>query len=478
MKWRVDRRRMMAGGAATLLASCDERGPRVEGTVLAPGDGRYEDWRQAMVWQARKPDRRPAIIVRPRQNADIAAALQLARRQRLKVAVKSGGHHIWGAQLRDGAMLIDLWDRRGLEIDAATGTAWVEPSLWSRDFQERLLEQGFAFPVGHCATLGMGGFLIGGGLGINWTNWGGMSCYSVLAAEVITADGRTHIIDSEDEPELFWALRGAGNGFPAIVTRFKVKLYPAPTDLRWSMYVFPLTQTDAAVSLLEALTALNLGNCELLSLLAHAPTAPPEARGLGAKVCAVRANIFGRDAADAQRSVRRVAEAARPGGAVFKLEDQRSTFEQSFVESMDFRRGFGLGRFGVDSAWTDDPRAALASLAAPFAEAPSWKSHAVISMRPADLITPDAACRMHGSTYLGLYASWDETERDVENIAWLRRCAAAIGPAATGHYINEIDAERDASLVERSFDAESWRRLSSVRERYDPDSRFVGFFGL
>jgi FAD/FMN-containing dehydrogenase len=229
---------------------------------------------------------------------------------------------------------------------------------------------------------------------------------------------------------------------------------------------------------LETLTALDLGNCELLSLFAHAPSAPQEARGMGAKVCAVRANIFGRDAGEAARTVRRVGDAAHMSGAMFKLEDQRSTFEQSFVESMDFRRGFGLGRFGVDNIWTNDPRAALAALATAYAESPSWKSHVVISMRPPDLAASDAACRMHGSTYLGLYASWDEVEADAENLAWLRRCAGAIAPMATGHYINEIDAERDPGLVERSFDVSGWRRLAGVRERYDPDARFVGFFGL
>lgn len=478
MELRFDRRRMVAGGGAALLAACGRGGASIDGTVLTPGSERYEAWREAMVWQARKPDRRPAMIVRPRNNADISAALRLARRRGLRVTAKSGGHHIWGAQLRDGAMLIDLWERRGLEIDERSQTAWVEPSLWSRDFQERLLARGFAFPVGHCATLGMGGFLLGGGLGVNWTSWGGMSCYSVMAVEVVTADGRLRIVDAENEPDLFWAARGAGNGFPGVVTRFKVKLYAAPTDLRWSMYVFPLSQTDAAVTLLQSLTALDLGNCELLSLFAHAPNAPPDASGPGAKVCAVRTNVFGRNAADAQVTVRRIADAARASGAVFKLEDQRSTFEQSFVESMDFRRGFGLGRFGVDNIWTNEPQAALNALAAAFSEAPSWKSHVVISMRPSDLAAPEAACGMHGNTYLGVYASWDGAERDSDNLAWLRRCAAALRPMAAGHYINEIDAESDPSLVERCYVAEAWRRLGVVRERYDPDRRFVGFFGL
>lgn len=477
MELRFDRRSALAGGGAALLAACEGAGAPISGTVLTPDSDRYEAWRTAMVWQARKPDRRPAMIVRPRDNADISAALRLARRRGLQVTTKSGGHHIWGAQLREGAVLIDLWERRGLEIEERSQTAWVEPSLWSRDFQERLLARGLAFPVGHCATLGMGGFLIGGGLGVNWTNWGGMSCYSVLAAEVITADGRLRIVDAEYEPDLFWAARGAGNGFPGVVTRFKVKLYPAPTDLRWSMYVFPLSQTDAAVALLKSLTALDLGNCELLSLFAHAPSAPLDARGRDAKVCAVRANIFGRDAADAQASVRRIAAAARASGAVFKLEDQRSTFEHSFVESMDFRRGFGLGRFGVDNVWTNDTQVALNVLATPFSEAPSWKSHVVISMRPSDLAAPDAACRMHGNTYLGVYASWDGAAQDDANLAWLRRCAAALRPVAVGHYVNEIDAESDPHIVERCFDAEAWRRLGVVRERYDPDRRFVGFFG-
>lgn len=486
---RIDRRALLAGATATLgigslgLAGCRQPaiGPMISdisGTVLEAGTSRYETWRKAMLWQSMKPDRKPAMIVRPSSNEDIATAIGLARQQNMRVSAKSGGHHIWGSQLRDKGMLIDLWDRRGVEIGSEPGTAWVEPSLWSRDLHHKLAEHGYAFPVGHCATLGMGGFLLGGGLGVNWTNWGGMSCYSVLAAEVITADGSIRIIDDTNEPELFWALRGAGNGFPGIVTRFKLKLYELPTDLRWSMYVFPVSDIESAVEFLQELTDIGLDNTELLTLMGHGPMAPKDATGPDTKVCAVRANIFGRSAEDARRAVDLIAASEGAGRAIFKLEDQPSTFEGAFVDSIDYRAGFGLGRFGVDNVWTNSPREALKALAAEFIKAPSWKSHVVVSMRAEDLKGGVGACRMHGTTYAGVYASWDDAGDDEQNLEWLEACARAIRPFATGHYINEINAGANPALVEASFSKPDWKRLLSVRQGYDPDGVFEPFFGL
>jgi hypothetical protein len=107
----------------------------------------------------------------------------------MSLAIKSGGHNVSEAFLRNGGILLDLGELQGIEIDAENQTAWVQPALWSHGLLRMLAPHGLAFPVAHCATVPMGGYLLGGGLGYNHDNWGILACHSVLAAEVVLANG-------------------------------------------------------------------------------------------------------------------------------------------------------------------------------------------------------------------------------------------------------------------------------------------------
>ena len=304
----LDRRQLMHGSATIALASsfgltaCGRNLPvlALDGRVVTRDAPEFEQWRTGVIWQSRKPDRKPSLIVRPNSTAAIAAAVQYARANDLKISVKSSGHHIWGNFLRDDGMLIDMWNFRKVELVDDGLAAWIEPSVWSRDIMLELAKGGRAFPAAHCASVGMGGFLLGGGVGLNWDNWGGLSAYSILAAEVVTADGKIKVIDDRNEPDLAWALRGAGNGFPAIVTRFKVKTYPLPKYLKASTFFFPIAETPAALAWVESLSKSGkLSNCEPLIILGHNPGAPPGTPNEQAKVCIVRFNLFVDNAAAA-----------------------------------------------------------------------------------------------------------------------------------------------------------------------------------
>jgi hypothetical protein len=137
----LDRRQLMLGSATIALASsfgltaCGRNLPvlALDGRVVTRDAPEFEQWRTGVIWQSRKPDRKPSLIVRPNSTAAIAAAVQYARANDLKISVKSAGHHIWGNFLRDDGMLIDMWNFRKVEIDDGGESAWIEPSVWSRD---------------------------------------------------------------------------------------------------------------------------------------------------------------------------------------------------------------------------------------------------------------------------------------------------------------------------------------------------------
>ena len=483
---KLSRRELMAGSAGVALLSsfplvgCSRSLPALslDGRVVMQNAPEFEEWRKGVIWQSRKPDRKPALIVRPNSAQGVAEAVKYARANGLKVAVKSSGHHVWGNFLRDDGMLIDMWNFRKVELVDDGNAAWIEPSVWSRDIMLALGKAGKSFPAAHCASVGMGGFLLGGGVGFNWDNWGGLSAHSIIAAEVVTADGKLKIIDDKNDPDLTWALRGAGNGFPGIVTRFKVKTYPARKLLKASTYFFPISETAAAMAWVESLSKSGkLSNCEPLVILGHSPAAPPGTPTEQAKVCIVRLNLFAESEGAAKQQLDQVAAEPFATKAGFKIENEPWTFEESYYGTLDFRNPLNYGFFGVDSIWTNEPEKALAALAKEFVKAPTPACHVVMSPLGKREHPANAAARAHGKLYIGMYSVGSTADEGEKAIGWLRATATALAPFASGRYINEIDAESDPAKIESCFSGEDWRKIAAVRSRYDPDGLFQDYFG-
>ena len=163
-----------------------------------------------MLWNALKPARYPDAIVSAASEADVVAAVELARSRGLQVAVRAGGHSWVGSPLRDGTLLIDLSSLRELAIDEAARTAAVQPAVASRSWRRRWLRADSRFEVGHCPTVGISGFLLSGGLGWNSGAWG-PACLSLQAIDVVTPDGeRARGRGAERGTPMGSARRGSG----------------------------------------------------------------------------------------------------------------------------------------------------------------------------------------------------------------------------------------------------------------------------
>ena len=464
-----------AGSLANLVSS--EPLSLSSGEVITPESRDYEIWRKAMLWQNRKPERSPDFIVRPETDQDIIETIKYARASGAKVAVKSGGHNLWGNFLRDHGVLLDMWNYRHVEVDVGAKRARVQPALWARNLMDQLLLHDLAFPVAHCATTPLGGYLLGGGLGLNWETWGGMSAASIVGAQVITAAADKIYIDENNQPDLFWALRGAGNGFPALVTEFDIQLYPAPKSIDVSFYMFPITMLPDVAAWVESFGGA-LPKTERMILLTHNPQAPVDALPEARKICVARFAAFTDTKQEGDAILRAVAESPMAQQAVFKNEYQSAGFEQLFIESIDAKMGFGFGRFGVDNIWTSQTEAVMPVLRDAFIKARSRKSHTVISFADQSLQFPNAAFSVSAPVYIGAYAVWDDAEHDQENITWLRALMASLQPFSEGSYINEIDVEGAPHKLRECFSTQAWERLQHVRRTYDPDGVFHDFFGV
>ena len=468
--------RAVAQGQSPVLES--EQVSQLPGRHVARGSPDYENWRQSMTWQMYTAPRYPDIIVRPDKAAEVPDVVTHARKDGLKLAIKSGGHNVSAAFLRDGGMLLDLGELQAIDVDPRDRSAWVEPALWSHGLLQGIQSHGLAFPIAHCATVPMGGYLLGGGLGNNHDNWGTLACDSVLAAELVLASGETIVASPDQHADLYWAIRGSGTGFPGIVTRYKLKLYTAPETVLESSYIFPLTQLEAATGMLQDWHRMKPKDTELMMLLAHSPMADSDAPPLEQKICIVRAVVYSASRSEARASLERLAAHPLTGDAAMKNEHVPTSLEQMQVQSVDTRMGLGFGRYAVDTVWTNRLPDVMAAVRDHFASAHSAKTHFVVSPKMNKALNNKAAASMIGDTFVGAYTMWDEAENDADNMRWLAGASQRMRPLAVGQYINEVDAFRDPSVLRRCFSADAWQRITRLRQKYDPLGVFANWPGI
>jgi FAD/FMN-containing dehydrogenase len=193
----------------------------LSGTVLQPGDGRYEEARRIHNGLI---DRRPALIVRCRGASDVAAAVVFARESGLEIAVRGGGHNVAGRSVADGALMIDLAEMKGMYVDPHARTMRAQGGvLWS-EFNREAALYGLAMTGGAVSTTGIAGLTLGGGLG--WLmGIQGLASDNLLSVELVTAEGAVRNVTHLSDPDLFWALRGGGGNF-GVAASFEYQLHP------------------------------------------------------------------------------------------------------------------------------------------------------------------------------------------------------------------------------------------------------------
>lgn len=432
----------------------------------------YEKWRVAMPWQLYTAPRFPEAIVRPNRADEVPDIVQRARHRGRRIAVKSGGHNVSEAFLRDGGILLDLGELQGLAVEADTNIARVQPALWSHGLLQGLAPYDRTFPVAHCATVPMGGFLMGGGIGYNHDNWGVLGCHAIKAAQVVTASGESMRISKDSAPDLFWALKGAGMGFPAIVTELELELFQAPASVMETAAIFTLDGLPDAIKMLNDWTAARPADTELMMLLAHNPMAPADAPPTMKKLAIARAVTYTNSESSSRERLATLLSHPTIERSVAPIAVVDTSLERMAEESINPAMGLGFGRYAVDTVWTNRLLDLTHTLSRQLMKAPSDKTHFVISPKLNRNLPTDAAFSRIGDYFVGAYTVWDGASDDASNFDWLQNTRKAIHPLAIGQYINEVDAFADPSAPTRCFSSANWQRLAEVRANYDPKNIF------
>ena len=248
-------------------ATVQELRESVEGEVVAPSDPGYAE--ACKVWNGAH-DRRPALVVRCAAAGDVATAVGFARSNDLEIAVRGGGHSIAGFSTCDNGIVIDLSQMNEVHVDPATRRATVGGGAVWADVDNETQPHGLATTGGLVSSTGVAGFTLGGGIGWTMRKFG-LACDNLVAADVVTADGRIIRASESENSDLLWGLRGGGGNF-GIVTRFEFELHPLGPMVYAGPIFYP---ADAAHELLHTFRDWAVVAPDEITAIVNLTTAPP-----------------------------------------------------------------------------------------------------------------------------------------------------------------------------------------------------------
>jgi FAD/FMN-containing dehydrogenase len=446
--------------------------PTFTGQLVRRGDDGFAAAAIGRVFNHRRPAARPAAVLLAADEADVAAGVRLARAEGLQVAVRSGGHS-WAAwSVRDETLLIDLGAFTGMSYDDDTGIVTVGPAVrGGLDLDPFLAARDRFFAGGHCPTVGLGGFLLQGGMGWNCRGWG-WAAESIVAIRVVTADGEITWCDSHANADLFWAARGSGPGFFGVVTAFRLRTRPRFRELTQTTYVYPAELAEEVLGWLHH-ARHDVPRC--VELVAVGSTPPPslEARAPevghdGPALVVDGVSFDGGPAALAALDTCPVA-----GKALVRKVAQPVTLGELRAEQL--RANPEGHRYFVDNAYlTGDPVTLIPALAPAFRDLPTPKAFSLwfdLAHLPARTL-PDMALSVQSDIYFATYVVCEEPSQDTRCRTWVDDTMRRLGPHSAGCYLGDSDF---TVRTDRFMSDAAWDRYRQIRADRDPGRLFAGY---
>jgi hypothetical protein len=436
------------------------------GAVLRPGEGDYDEARKVFNGMI---DRRPAVIARCSSVDDVVAVVDLARTNDLPLSIYGGGHGVTGSAVVDAGVCLDLRGMREVRVDPEGRTVSVQGGATWGDVDAATQEHGLAVTGGRVSTTGVGGLTLGSGSG--WLERAfGFVCDNLLAAEVVTADGKVVTASADENPDLFWGLRGGGGNF-GVVTRFDLQLHPLGPIVLGGMLLYPAAVAGELVRFFRDFitNARDEVGCGLAFI-----TAPPEdfvpepVRGqpvIGI-VCCYAGPV--EDGEEAFRPLREL-----PYLGVDMVQPMPYVAVQQLLDPPNPK--------GMQNYWTADffaelPDAAVDTLVERATRPVSPMTQIILVPGGGAVARVDEEATAFGQRsapwnihYLSMWPDPADTDT---NIAYTRDLAGAMKPWTTGRaYLNFIGDE-GAGRVEAAFGEEKYAQLAELKRTWDPTNLF------
>ena len=446
------------------------------GEVLRRGDDGYDEARR--VWNG-MIDRHPALIARCASTDDVVHTIELARTHDIVISVRGGGHNAAGTAICDDGIVIDLSTMQRVDVDVDTATVRADGGATIGVLDAATQPHGLAVPMGVVTETGIAGLTLGGGYGWLRRKYG-LSCDNLVAAEVVTADGRVVRASEQENPELLWGLRGGGGNF-GVVTSFEFRAHPVGPDVYFAVVMHAGTDAVEALRFYREWAATAPDEISAVAVLWHAPgieEIPAEHHGRPIVTLVAMHSGSPTEGESALAPLRTFGNPIADLSSVMPFLEVQQFFDDDYPKWE--RRYYWTSTYVTDLA--DELIAELVRLSETV---PSHHSNIDVWQgggAPARVPANATAMGDRSSAFmLGIEANWDfvppnagarEQDRiDATNIEWARSAVRAAAPWATGaRYANFPGLYEDDERP--NFFGQNRRRVAALKAAFDPENRF------
>jgi FAD/FMN-containing dehydrogenase len=433
------------------------------GPIVARGDPDYEDVRR--IWNA-AIDKRPALFARCTGTSDVIAAVRFAYEQGAEIAVRSGGHNVAGTALSDGGLVIDLQLMKGMRVDPQRRTLFAQPGVRLGEVDHETQGFGLALVSGINSETGLAGLTLGGGIGWQMRKHG-LTIDHLVSADVVTADGELLRASAEQDPDLFWAIRGGGGNF-GIVTAFDFNLVPLGPTVYGGVVLYPAEHARAVLRAYRDWAREAPEEVTTILILRHNAFAwaPPETHGR--PIVGVGA-LYAGPAEDGERAL----EPLHQFGPVLASSIQKGLFtrHQSMLDA-----SAPAGRLYY---WKSHYMPALSEQAIELIVSGAWQFSSPVSFTLLShmggairrLADDDTAFTGRDAEFI-ININCAATEPDLyeRDRAWVRDWFDALAPQSTGGAYVNFMGDEGGERVRAAYGEAKYRRLAELKARYDPDN--------
>ena len=430
------------------------------GQVIAPSDTEYDKARTVFYGGV---DRHPAVIIRVANAAEVAQVISLARENALELAVRSGGHSNAWHSVTEGGIVLDLSGMRDLQIDAKGKTAWAESGLRAAEYTSATAAHGLATGFGDTGSVGLGGITLGGGVGY-LVRKHGLTIDSLLAAEVVTADGQILQVDAENYPDLFWAIRGGGGNF-GVATRFKYQLHDV-NQVYGGMIVLPATPDVIASFIAEAESA-----SEELSTIANLITAPPMPflpEDVHGKPVLMAMLVYAGDPSKGEQAVAPFRALATPYADMLHPMPYPEIYQPEAGDYHPVAVGRTMFVDRVDRSVAEKILDHLRSSNASMAVTQLRVLGGAMARVPVDAT---AYAHRNSRIMANLAAIYNQPEQKETHETWVSEYQQKMKQSDEGSYVNFL-MDVDQTQVRAAYPGKTWDRLREIKAKYDPTNLF------
>jgi len=441
----------------TLSDALNALASRFSGQLLQALDAGYDDARRVHNGLI---DKRPFLIARCRNVADVVDAVNLAREYSLEVAVRGGGHNVAGRATIDGGLMIDLSPMKGIHVDPTARTARAQGGATWAEYNRETQVHGLASTGGVISTTGVGGLTLGGGLG--WLQgMYGLAIDNLRSAQLVLADGRVVTANQDENPDLFWGVRGGGGNF-GIATSLEFNVHPVGPMITGGLALHPFARARDVLQFFRDVTASAPDELTTFAALLHGPDGTPLS---GIIPC------HGGTLADGEAAVRSIRAFGQP--VVEAIGPMPYTAVNQMIDAGYPKGALNYWKSSFLRELSDE---AIDTMIDCYARVPSPMAGIVLEHAHGAMTrvgVGDTAFPHRATGYNMLFLTqWTDPSDTDRCIAWTRESYAAMKPfVGAGRYVNYLDDDEAGDPAADAY-GPNYARLRQLKAKFDPTNFF------